>query len=1091
VVYLEYQLDFLGMFLNYVKITIALLIGSLSFITSLSYNVYAQEIVSEKVGDPLFIYFEGCGVGTKLTSLNALTDNCASNTYLTAWIENPRDMFIGGIGDNIYVKINNGEDADQFYKIPFNIFSKACLASAGGGASIVNDAGFFGGRNYYISDDCKNEGNNLNNIVVNNSSDFIRLIRATYESENQTPVINTDDGITSDTLNAVAAAESDDSDIFAIILSVILGLLLIFVALITSLVWFIVNTLASAALFLIRFNPAADYLISSIEPLWQVMVNVANLAILAGFVTIGVGLIAGLKDFKGNQKTVGFLSGLIAIAVLANFSLSIAATAVNLTQTAGDLFVAAVVLPANPEAQVVFDPLADESGREAIAETNSLFVDNIIQPFGSISPIRDSDGNLQAVWDNVTDLDVTTSNILGELIFLGTLVFLLLIFFSAFRISIFRLAWLVILMVTSPLALAAYFSPIGSFKKMGETWFKKFIGIAPLYPILIIGLYFASYMAGQVGQLTSQVGGIQGLNTFYSDLFTFNGAAINNNIASITISITLTLLGPALAIVILWLIFKYLDDAFKSHAGAVGNAILGGAAGLVGGGVGVLTGLAAGTVAGGVGLANGGKGRTTTAGRVWGSLTNGATKFGQTFDRAKAFGDDIGGVLTKPLSEGASPDMANIKKNLSSVQDFFKKRSDVRSQYNKDMWGGTAELAGRGTVGLLEKFTGGPNAVSEALRNRIDDLNPSSKFAGQVGASAKDFFNMSAAARSKYDKGRGKSSEIADTSVKKYAERLNQRIQKNPNLSFNQISGDAKNEVLQIAEKMKSNPSVANTVATKNKEFHDWIAGNMESISTQTGDDFAATLLEKSPSLLFSDKLADMSKLDIAQLQKDHLEAMEQDPKKYNDVAAEVTPDYRRRVKEHMDNNYAGTYAEFNVDAGAKTPFVFSEKELQDQEEYLKNNFADVDSAEKERKALEKDTSNQFTPKMVNAYKKAARNYKKRNNITGRFTETQRQNVLQDLSDQNRDAVPQDKFFNSEYMNKKFTNAITSSQDSHHDAIINQFASLDAKDTQFFSTSQGGEVANNSSDSSSNTSYKTNQVFPENPTGRKQKSKPV
>jgi len=688
-------------------------------------------------------------------------------------------------------------------------------------------------------------------------------------------------------------------------MSVIFGFIVAFVLflvwIVSSISYFFVQFLASAALFLVRFNPAAEDIVKYITPIWQVVVNMANLFLLGGFVYMGVGLIIGNSAVRG--KINEFLTGLITVAVLANFSLAMSSTAVNLTQTVGDLFVAAVVIPIDGNVKIAFDPnlSADtDTKSKEIGKTNDIFVKGILDPFSKISgirknvPVSDSKPEDKNKWftsvieylgSKISDPNTLITDLFLEALFIASLWFLLLAFWSSFKIAIFRLGWLIILMVSSPIALISAFSPITFLKQLGDAWVKKFISIAPIYPFFIIGLYFAAYIATAFNNLAPKsIDFGKAIGDIITGIFGNSDKSVGA-IGYLIVQIITVFIGPAISVIIILELTKYLDKQFAEHAkefvdkAKVTAKTLYNGAKMFGNGAKKFGEVVAGTWAGGKGLFDGkGKGRLNYQGAVRGYLA-GAEQASKRLD----FGKRIKDKWNRDTVFGAD----QKEKNKSIAE----RDSDLAMRMN-----GKHELADRSY----------PNSPYSGL-TKTDILRKQAK--------GEDLFaqNEYAANEVMYKKqGRMLSGQGNVARLERLEEEL-----KNPNFNYSNLSDLDRHQVDGILETAKTDKEHARKI-NSNPKLSEFFAKNAAKIASNMGDpNKVMGMLKAVPSVGL--RVEDEDIFEGKEVKKAVMESIYDDPVAFDNTALERDLDTAAAIKD--SKNIEG-YLQFKKSSKAKKTFV-------------------------------------------------------------------------------------------------------------------------------------------------------------------------
>jgi hypothetical protein len=371
-------------------------------------------------------------------------------------------------------------------------------------------------------------------------------------------------------------------------------------AILTLIVWFIA-TLASWVFYVIglmfliilRVNPAAADWIAVAQAPWGVVQSLANLVILGTFVFVAFAYILNISQYK--TKIDSFLTNIVIVAIVMNLTLLGCASIINISQGIGDAFVGGYARVKNIENTSDYTGIAN------------VFIGETLKSFKKISSIRCNNvkstavgtgtsgntppktGNTQTVAQGVTsvecggdegflnlgnsfknifakDLGPNQSLFISEVVYLIILCFGIFIFFRLLTIALIRAVSLWLLMVTSPLALVAYFSPEGfGIKKQASQWGQNFFHFTIFYPAFVFGLVLTQEMTGAFNKASA-----------------INADSIQGGPGD-TAKLVLVLLSGIVAVGTLKLLADFFEGALKEVTGALFNGLATGGAALVGG----------------------------------------------------------------------------------------------------------------------------------------------------------------------------------------------------------------------------------------------------------------------------------------------------------------------------------------------------------------------------------------------------------------------------------------------------------------------------------------------------------------------------
>jgi hypothetical protein len=355
-------------------------------------------------------------------------------------------------------------------------------------------------------------------------------------------IVQTPDKITGDQSRAKASSDSDKQadpvrdgatwfffNLVKNLLSFVSALLLILLYLLGWLAIGLMWLVSNAFLAFIQINPAGQGFVDvALEP-WKIVYGLANLIILGSFLYVGFSYILGKK---GN-KIEDFITNIIIITVALNFTFFASATVVNITHGIGNLFVTSYTYQRGGKIGDIIGALIRSIEQVSIIRCNNLRLTSTDQNSSSSATSSSTTTNASsAPSSNTTQSSECDNNIGGQMVRLlanaavgisipfggfyflsewsgepiaamaGELAFLVImgwaiyVMFRATFAALYRVVAIWLLMITSPFALAAYFSPIPDLKKsVADKWVSKFVYFCLFYPAFILGLILVSTMS--------------------------------------------------------------------------------------------------------------------------------------------------------------------------------------------------------------------------------------------------------------------------------------------------------------------------------------------------------------------------------------------------------------------------------------------------------------------------------------------------------------------------------------------------------------------------------------------------------------------
>jgi hypothetical protein len=578
-------------------------------------------VVREDKPNIVFIGYEGCNVSNGAlpgASAGSVHQICKSRV---GFYPNPvtplqvKEDFLKQSGgqtiqtdDNVKYTITDPEDPTKSIEVTCDIKNKVCQ-SGGLAPATFSDCTIENGK---ASCKTKTRGSATNTSEV--------LSSQTTEQQVKKSEDNTAGGITDILLNLVMAIIT----------------LIVWAAgtVMEHVLWLVI----AAFVFLVRINPADSTWIQVATAPWLVIQSISNLTILGAFLYVGFGYLLNIKKLKTRIDT--FLTNIIIIAVVTNMTLLGTASIINIAQGIGNVFLASYAAvtegaAGQKEIEKAFIGGVLESFRQ-ISEircgslSSNISVQNLaVNPFvlqvdaqttpAPAAPAQTNNGGANAgakPADSTKSVNSEASNnecpnagkngpeqgfneignvfkdvfsktagkgfekMIREAIYLIIVIVAIFVFFKVIIIALIRALGLWFLMILSPFALAAQFSPEGfGLKKHAIAWGKAFLEFTLFYPAFILGLVLSKELTGAFNKAAKG---------------TFDNAVGDQGNGVSTI--VLVIMMGVVAIGSIYMLgnffekmFKKISDGVFDAAGTIGGsatrwagAALGGAVGLAG-----------------------------------------------------------------------------------------------------------------------------------------------------------------------------------------------------------------------------------------------------------------------------------------------------------------------------------------------------------------------------------------------------------------------------------------------------------------------------------------------------------------------------
>jgi hypothetical protein len=262
--------------------------------------------------------------------------------------------------------------------------------------------------------------------------------------------------------------------------------------------------LSMLTLMIMMINPASNANIVVAAEVWGIFAGIANLIAFGSIVFFGLMKVLDVKNYS--DRNVGdFILKVIFYAVLINFTLLTTAALVNIGYSFGILLI--VSRGGDPNnldsmAQILMGDIlksiarfsyircgkveCEAAGFKATSEVSSRGFGDIFSPLGS-------------GFDKA--LGPLVGNAIGELLFFFILVIAIGALIKLFKVALYRLIAVWVLMITSPVALASYFSGIEEWQTFGKQWLERLITSILFFPAVIFALIMISLMSGAFGNV--------------------------------------------------------------------------------------------------------------------------------------------------------------------------------------------------------------------------------------------------------------------------------------------------------------------------------------------------------------------------------------------------------------------------------------------------------------------------------------------------------------------------------------------------------------------------------------------------------------
>jgi hypothetical protein len=383
------------------------------------------------------------------------------------------------------------------------------------------------------------------------------------------------------------------TNIAGALFDIVSAILLWFVYLMGWIAVMVLYFLGLIILYFLRTNPAGgSYFQVAVAP-WTLLIGVTNLLVLGSFIYVGFGYILNIKNLKKNVSD--FLQSVVIIAIALNFTILGTATIINITQGIGDVFIysyAATKKGTKPEDinSVLIGSVESAIGRVSVLRCGNQITTvstdatstaatatpaatpaTAANPSTECSLTADPAGQISKLASTtispVTNLlsgngkmGQATSALISEGLFLGMMCVAIYVFWKSAYMAVMRIIGLWLLMITSPIALAAYLSPIDSLKPIGQQWINKLIKWAPFYPIFVFALVMVNLLTDKFSQIVA-AGDVSLVN---------DGTSSGGQLFNLSLQ---TILGAVISIGALYSVTNFLDKDFENFAKQAASSV--------------------------------------------------------------------------------------------------------------------------------------------------------------------------------------------------------------------------------------------------------------------------------------------------------------------------------------------------------------------------------------------------------------------------------------------------------------------------------------------------------------------------------------
>ncbi len=388
-------------------------------------------------------------------------------------------------------------------------------------------------------------------------------------------------------LNPTVAAGFDIGALISRLIGWLFGFLVVLLWIVSRLLSFLFQFLGGIMYGFFINNPL-DTELDQIRQLWSFLVDFGNLLVVFSFIALAITYLFNIKiPGMSNKGGLGnFFGGIVIIALLLNFSLTFTSA---FATTVHNIGIGSIFFTLDSSKTAKLDLSTQRNFNRSIRDAGSSFFISVTNNFvenvsclgtgivklktgdksmaeicefhvkdqkGSIDPLKlisASDGSPQATNFYLTALirEIATIILLG----VGCWVIYILL-----KVAIFRLAYLWLVGIFAGPALVAAFSPFDSFKKYFDTWLKWLVTFSTMMIIFVYGFYLSSYVA-QI-PVENKDSNYEALPSILESPGIFVSTLVNNMVSLVVPNIMFPIIGLA----ILYLLGKYLDETYQTHA---------------------------------------------------------------------------------------------------------------------------------------------------------------------------------------------------------------------------------------------------------------------------------------------------------------------------------------------------------------------------------------------------------------------------------------------------------------------------------------------------------------------------------------------
>ncbi len=396
--------------------------------------------------------------------------------------------------------------------------------------------------------------------------------------------------------DSAASKDNCGLDVVCFIMDIVLKIITVLIWGFVQIAKFFLGILGGMFVVLISINPASNSLLDIAYPAWQTVLNVSNIVLLAGILFMGFGYILNIPSVKSKGLQEFFL-GILVIGVMMPFTFAAAATVVNFSNGLGNIiyFGAGGIAnqsllsdtKADPKLISCLTQAKEANGGDSGVSFVSTFICNVSQVSKATADAESGQGNLTSTLGTIFQ-DKSSTGLVTIAIVLAIYGLAILSFFQVIFVLLVRIFGVWMLIVVSPLALVAFFSPLPSMKDLANKWADNFFKLSFAYPFYTFGITLVTMIMGNLGsaiRLNAVASGLEKASVGSGSINTYAaageglGGVVGNYFApkfseEVISSIIVALFSFGLVYAfgkLFWSIFSGLWSAAKSAAGALYN----------------------------------------------------------------------------------------------------------------------------------------------------------------------------------------------------------------------------------------------------------------------------------------------------------------------------------------------------------------------------------------------------------------------------------------------------------------------------------------------------------------------------------------